>query len=183
MPNKHNDARRHHFPRSKYKIGRWTEYDASLRRWGSLTLWMTEGSTRGGETLAQAHPQAIPRTTGDDDRQARFLRRGPGGNGDEFRASTAQGAKQSGGDFASADEAARENHEAVQIRHTSPALRLHPRSDRQPSQVSPPRNFVIRPSSASFRGDDCMARDRRTGRRRITSTGSSPSSHARRSPG
>ena len=84
-----------------------------------------------GETLAQAHRQAIPRATGDDHRQAGILRRSSGGNAHEFRASPAQGAKQSGGEFASADEAARDDHEAVQIRKAPSAICLHPRSDRR----------------------------------------------------
>ena len=48
----------------------------------------------------------------------------------------------------------------VQIRPTPPAVRLHPRSDRQPPQLSPPRHVVIRLSSASFRGDGRVARER-----------------------
>ena len=49
---------------------------------------------------------------------------------------------------------------------------LHSRPDRQPSQLSPPRNFIARLSSASFRGDDRMARDRGTGHRRMNTRAS-----------
>ena len=61
MPNKHNTERRHHIPKMKFRVTNWTEYDAGLRRRGSLTLWVTdeviEGwqaaprSSRGGQAL------------------------------------------------------------------------------------------------------------------------------------
>ena len=43
MPSKHNDERRHHFGKMKFKVRNWAEYDAGLRlrRRGSLTLWVT----------------------------------------------------------------------------------------------------------------------------------------------
>ena len=41
MPNKHNSSRRHHIPKMKFKVKNWAEYDAGLRRRGSLTLWVT----------------------------------------------------------------------------------------------------------------------------------------------
>jgi transposase len=41
MPNKHNAARRHHIPKMKFRVKNWAEYDAALRRRGSLTLWVT----------------------------------------------------------------------------------------------------------------------------------------------
>ena len=41
MPNKHNATRRHHIPKMKYRVKNWAEYDAGLRRRGSLTLWVT----------------------------------------------------------------------------------------------------------------------------------------------
>jgi hypothetical protein len=40
MPNKHNDARRHHIPKMKFKVTNWSAYEAGLRRRGSLTLWI-----------------------------------------------------------------------------------------------------------------------------------------------
>ena len=42
MPNKHNEKRRHHIPKMKFKVTNWAEYDAGLRRRGSLTLWVTK---------------------------------------------------------------------------------------------------------------------------------------------
>jgi hypothetical protein len=41
MPNKHNSSRRHHIPKMKFQVKNWAEYDAGLRRRGSLTLWVT----------------------------------------------------------------------------------------------------------------------------------------------
>lgn len=41
MPYKHNAARRHHIGKMKFKVTNWAEYEAGLRRRGSLTLWIT----------------------------------------------------------------------------------------------------------------------------------------------
>ena len=42
MPYKFNETRRHKIPKAKYRVTNWPEYDASLVRRGSLTIWMTE---------------------------------------------------------------------------------------------------------------------------------------------
>ncbi len=44
MPYKHNEPRRHKIPKARYKIANWAEYDAALRRRGSLTVWVTPES-------------------------------------------------------------------------------------------------------------------------------------------
>jgi hypothetical protein len=44
MPHKHNADRRHHIPKMKYQVRNWPEYEAGLRRRGSLTLWIEEGA-------------------------------------------------------------------------------------------------------------------------------------------
>jgi len=56
MPNKHNDARRHHIPKMKFKVTNWSDYEAGLRRRGSLTLWVSD------EAIAawRAAPRATP---------------------------------------------------------------------------------------------------------------------------
>src|SRR4051812_24267723 len=41
MPYKANEPRRHKIPKARYKIANWAEYDAALRRRGSLTVWVT----------------------------------------------------------------------------------------------------------------------------------------------
>src|SRR6187431_2601437 len=40
MPYKANEPRRHRIPKAQYKIANWGEYDAALRRRGSLTVWV-----------------------------------------------------------------------------------------------------------------------------------------------
>ena len=55
MPNKHNASRRHRIPKMKFRVRNWSEYDAGLRRRGSLTLWITDE--------AMAEWQAAPRLT------------------------------------------------------------------------------------------------------------------------
>jgi hypothetical protein len=41
MPFKHNSSRRHHIETMKFRVANWREYEAGLRRRGSLTLWLT----------------------------------------------------------------------------------------------------------------------------------------------
>jgi hypothetical protein len=40
MPFKHNATRRHRIGKMKFKMMNWAEYEAGLRRRGSLTLWI-----------------------------------------------------------------------------------------------------------------------------------------------
>jgi len=59
MPFKHNAARRHRIGKMKFKVTNWAEYEAGLRRRGSLTFWITpealsswqapKRTTRGGQ--------------------------------------------------------------------------------------------------------------------------------------
>jgi hypothetical protein len=44
MPHKHNADRRHHIPNMSFKVQNWPEYEAGLRRRGSLTLWIEDGA-------------------------------------------------------------------------------------------------------------------------------------------
>lgn len=55
MPFKLNQDRRHHIPKQKHQVTNWREYDAALRRRGSLTVWFTD------EAIAAW--RAEPRTT------------------------------------------------------------------------------------------------------------------------
>jgi Transposase DDE domain len=55
VPFKHHAARRHHIPKPRYRVTNWPEYDAALRRRGSLTVWFTD------EAIAAW--RAEPRTT------------------------------------------------------------------------------------------------------------------------
>ena len=51
MPHKHNADRRHHIPKMAFKVENWPEYEAGLRRRGSLTLWMEDGALDHWQTL------------------------------------------------------------------------------------------------------------------------------------
>lgn len=42
MPHKYNAERRHHIEKMQFKVRNWAEYEAGLRRRGSLTLWITQ---------------------------------------------------------------------------------------------------------------------------------------------
>src|SRR4051794_840667 len=55
LPFKLNQDRRHHIPKQKHKVTNWREYDASLRRRGSLTVWFSAAAIEGW--------RAAPRTT------------------------------------------------------------------------------------------------------------------------
>src|SRR5919205_3710465 len=56
LPFKLNQARRHHIPKQRRKVVNWRDYDASLRRRGSLTVWFTEEAIEGW----RAEPRATP---------------------------------------------------------------------------------------------------------------------------
>ena len=59
MPHKFNAARRDKIPKQKHRVTNWPEYNESMRRRGSLTVWIDEGDlslwsaprrkTRGGQ--------------------------------------------------------------------------------------------------------------------------------------
>jgi Transposase DDE domain len=61
MPHKHNASRRRHIGKMKFKVTNWQEYEAGLRRRGSMTFWITpdalvgwaapQRKTRGGQPL------------------------------------------------------------------------------------------------------------------------------------
>src|SRR4051794_8669258 len=55
LPFKLNQDRRHHIPKQKRKGTNWREYDAALRRRGSLTVWVTDEAVQAW--------RAAPRTT------------------------------------------------------------------------------------------------------------------------
>jgi len=64
MPNKHNADRRHHIPKMSFKVQNWAEYEAGLRRRGSLTLWIEEAAldqwqSVGPKGQARYHAMAI----------------------------------------------------------------------------------------------------------------------------
>jgi transposase len=42
MPYRFNEGRRHKFPKARYRVTNWPDYDAALVRRGELTVWFTE---------------------------------------------------------------------------------------------------------------------------------------------
>jgi hypothetical protein len=61
MPHKKNANGRHHIPKMRHAVANWAEYDAGLRRRGSLTLWITEEAIAAWAASRRATPggQAI----------------------------------------------------------------------------------------------------------------------------
>jgi IS5 family transposase len=55
VPFKHHAEHRHHIPKPRYRVTNWAEYDAALKRRGSLTVWFTEEAVQAW--------RAEPRTT------------------------------------------------------------------------------------------------------------------------
>ena len=55
LPFKYHAEHRHRIPKARYRVTNWSEYDASLRQRGSLTVWFTDE--------AVAAWRAEPRTT------------------------------------------------------------------------------------------------------------------------
>ena len=50
MPHKHNADRRHRIPKMAFKVQNWPEYEAGLRRRGSLTLWIEDAALEGWQS-------------------------------------------------------------------------------------------------------------------------------------
>jgi hypothetical protein len=55
MPHKYNADRRHRIPKTRYKVTNWRDYEAGLRKRGSLTIWFSDDAVEAW--------QAAPRTT------------------------------------------------------------------------------------------------------------------------
>src|SRR5687768_12761270 len=56
MPNKSDDARRHHIPRMRFRVTNWAVYEAGLRRCGSLTPWVSEDAIADWRAAARTRP-------------------------------------------------------------------------------------------------------------------------------
>jgi transposase len=54
MPHKYNADRRHHIPKMSFKVQNWPEYEAGLRRRGSLTLWVEDGALEHWQTVGES---------------------------------------------------------------------------------------------------------------------------------
>src|SRR3954471_9139671 len=56
MPFKHNAARRHRIPKTRYRIQNWPAYEAGLKRRGDLTLWIDEAAIAGWQAPRRTTP-------------------------------------------------------------------------------------------------------------------------------
>src|SRR5215211_1139540 len=56
MPFKHNAARRHRIPKTRYRIQNWPAYEAGLKRRGDLTLWLDEEALTGWQPPRRTTP-------------------------------------------------------------------------------------------------------------------------------
>src|SRR5260370_7266130 len=60
VPFKHHAEHRHHIPKPRYRVTNWPEYDAALRRRGSLTVWFTDEAVAAGQTGTPTPPPRHP---------------------------------------------------------------------------------------------------------------------------
>src|SRR3954471_9011516 len=56
MPFKHNAARRHRIPKTRYRIQNWPAYEAGLKRRGDLTLWLDDAAIAGWQAPRRSTP-------------------------------------------------------------------------------------------------------------------------------
>jgi Transposase DDE domain len=60
VPFKHHAEHRHHIPKPRYRVTNWPEYDAALRRRGSLTVWITDAAIAGWRADPRTPPGGQP---------------------------------------------------------------------------------------------------------------------------
>jgi transposase len=60
LPFKLNHDRRHHIPKQRRTVVNWRDYDASLRRRGSLTVWFTAEAIEGWRAAPRTTPGGQP---------------------------------------------------------------------------------------------------------------------------
>src|ERR687886_668798 len=56
MPFKHNAARRHRIPKTRFRVQNWPAYEAGLKRRGDLTLWLDEACVAGWHAPRRTTP-------------------------------------------------------------------------------------------------------------------------------
>jgi hypothetical protein len=57
---KYHAEHRHHIPEPRYRVTNWAEYDASLKRRGSLTVWFTEDAILAWRAEPRTTPAGQP---------------------------------------------------------------------------------------------------------------------------
>jgi Transposase DDE domain len=60
VPFKHHAEHRHHIPKPRYRVTNGPEYDAALRRRGSLTVWFTDEAIAGWRAELRTTPGGQP---------------------------------------------------------------------------------------------------------------------------
>jgi transposase len=60
LPFKYHAEQRHHIPKPRYRVTNWAEYDASLKRRGSLTVWFTDEAIRAWRAEPRTTPGGQP---------------------------------------------------------------------------------------------------------------------------
>ena len=60
LPFKYHAEQRHHIPKPRYRVTNWAEYDASLKRRGSLTVWFTDEAIQAWRAEPRITPGGQP---------------------------------------------------------------------------------------------------------------------------
>ena len=60
MPFKHHAEHRHHILKPRYRVTNWREYDAALKRRGSLTVWFTDEAVQAWQAERRTTPGGQP---------------------------------------------------------------------------------------------------------------------------
>ena len=61
MPHKFNAARRHKFPKKRYRVTNCAEYTEILRRRGDLTIWVTDDTLKQWRAPRRTTPGGQPK--------------------------------------------------------------------------------------------------------------------------
>jgi hypothetical protein len=64
LPFKYHAEHRHHIPKPRYRVTNWAEYDASLKRRGSLTVWFTDEAIQAWRAEPRTTPGGQPHYSG-----------------------------------------------------------------------------------------------------------------------
>jgi hypothetical protein len=56
MPHKYNADRRHRIPKARYKVTNWRDYEAGLRKRGSLTIWFSDDAVEAWRAAPRITP-------------------------------------------------------------------------------------------------------------------------------
>src|ERR1700684_3699273 len=60
VPFKYHAEHRHHIPKPRYRVTNWAEYDAALKRQGSLTVWFTDEAVQAWTAEPRTTPGGQP---------------------------------------------------------------------------------------------------------------------------